>query len=81
MQADAAESFETLRRREADSKNLQVSVGTGSNVAWYMHRRDARILTHGSTTTWTGVRFTGVFEKREGTWKTVQPHVLLPELG
>jgi hypothetical protein len=46
-----------------------------------MHRRDARILTHRSTTTWTGVRFTGVFEKREGTWKTVQPHVLLPELG
>lgn len=69
--------FEDLEAYDATLRDL--TIRCSGDVAWYFHLLDARITSRGTTTTWEGARFTGVFERREGQWKMVQTHVSLPE--
>lgn len=77
--AATLEQFEHLEAYEATLRDLTIHHSRSGDVAWYFHLLDARITSRGTTTTWQGARFTGVFERRDGQWKMVQTHVSLPE--
>jgi len=79
LRAATVEQFEELQAYDADVQDLHIQISASGTVAWYAHRLDARIVSDGRVQTWTGARFTGVFERRGGQWKMVQTHVSLPE--
>lgn len=80
LHAATIEQFEGLEYYEAEVKDLQINVSRSGEVAWYAHRLDARIKSRGrDEQVWTGARFTGVMERRNGQWVMVQTHVSLPE--
>lgn len=72
------DQFERLESYDADVYDLTVNVAASGDVAWYAHRLDARIVSDGDAQVWSGARFTGVFENRDGAWRMVQTHVSLP---
>jgi ketosteroid isomerase-like protein len=55
-------------------KNLQISLSSSGDVAWYHARLDDHNEWKGQPANWEDVRWTGVLEKRDGRWVIVQMH-------
>lgn len=79
LRQDTIEQFKELEYYKANIKDLQIHLSADRNVAWYFHLLDARIKSNGTEHQWQNARFTGVLEKRDGSWVLVQTHVSLPE--
>lgn len=79
LRQDTIEQFKELEYYKANIKDLQIHLSPDRNVAWYFHLLDARIKSYGTEHQWQNARFTGVLEKRDGSWVLVQTHVSLPE--
>lgn len=75
---DTIAQFERLESYRADIRELTVNFSATEDTAWYFHLLDARIVSGGEVTEWEGARFTGVLEKRGGSWKMMQTHVSVP---
>ena len=55
-------------------KELRVNFSTSGLVAWYSAFLDDHAEWNGKPGGWDNVRWTGVLEKRDGTWVIVQMH-------
>lgn len=75
---DTVEQFKRLESYKAGLRDLTVNFSASGKTAWYFHLLDARIVSGGEVTEWEGARFTGVLEKRGGSWKMMQTHVSVP---
>lgn len=73
------EQFENLQYYRAEIHDLSVNFSGSGNTAWYFHLLDAEIKSNDTITGWKNARFTGVLEKRDGSWKLMQTHVSIPE--
>jgi len=73
------EQFKDLEYYKAEIRDLSVNFSSNHKTAWYFHYLDAEIKSTNGISKWEGARFTGVLEKREGSWKIMQTHVSLPE--
>lgn len=72
------EQFENLEYYKAEISELTVNFSASGNTAWYFHFLDAEIKSNDNITNWEKARFTGVFEKQDGSWKMMQTHVSIP---
>jgi hypothetical protein len=62
-------------------KELRVSFSELGNVAWYSCFLDDHAEWNGQPIGWYNARWTGVIEKRDGRWVTVQMHFSFPKDG
>lgn len=58
-------------------RDLRISFSRGADVAWYSAILDDHGEWDGKPTGWDNARWTGVLEKRDGTWAIVQMHFSL----
>ena len=58
----------------SDIRDLRVNISHGGDVAWYSCILDDYGEFDGRQYAWKDTRWTGVLEKREGSWKIVQMH-------
>ncbi|UCE23161.1 MAG: nuclear transport factor 2 family protein [Candidatus Zixiibacteriota bacterium] len=61
----------------SEVKDLRVNLSDDGNVAWFSCLLDDYGEWDGNPIGWTNARWTGVLEKREGTWFLVQQHFSL----
>jgi SnoaL-like domain len=60
-------------------RDLQVTFSESATVAWYSCFLDDHGEWNGQPVGWTNARWTGVIEKRDGKWVTVQMHFSLAQ--
>ena len=58
----------------SDFRDMQIHLSRGGDVAWWSCILDDRNTWQGRPAVWENVRWTGVLEKREGSWVIVQMH-------
>jgi ketosteroid isomerase-like protein len=58
----------------SDFREMQIDLSRGGDVAWWSCILDDRNTWRGRPANWINVRWTGVLEKREGSWVIVQMH-------
>jgi hypothetical protein len=58
----------------SDFRDMQIHLSRGGDVAWWSCILDDRNTWQGRPAAWENVRWTGVLEKREGSWVIVQMH-------
>ena len=58
----------------SDFRDMRINLSRGGHVAWWSCIYDDRNTWQGRPVDWENVRWTGVAEKREGTWVIVQMH-------
>jgi len=58
----------------SDFRDMQIRLSRGGDVAWWSCILDDRNTWQGRPANWENVRWTGVLEKREGSWLIVQMH-------
>jgi len=59
-------------------KDLDIQLARSGDVAWYHARLDDYNEWRGQPANWEDVRWTGVLEKRDGSWVIVQMHFSSP---
>jgi len=64
-----------------DTKNQVIKTSNSSEVAWFTQIVDWHISSGGDSQTISGIRVTGVLEKRGTDWKIVQFHTSAPVQG
>ncbi|UCG62480.1 MAG: nuclear transport factor 2 family protein [Candidatus Zixiibacteriota bacterium] len=62
----------------SEIKDLRVNLSPEGTVAWFSCLLDDQGEWDGKPVGWTDARWTGVLEKRDGTWFLVQQHFSLP---
>ncbi len=70
---------EAFKATDYAIKDLRVQFAQANNVAWYSCMLDDHALWNGQPTGWDNCRWTGVLEKRDGKWVTVQMHFSFPK--
>ena len=65
------EAFKAIR---FEIRDLRIHLSRSGDVAWYSCMLDDENEWNGQPASWIDVRWTGVLEKREGTWVIVQMH-------
>jgi len=58
----------------SEFREMQIHLSRGGDVAWWSCILDDRNTWRGRPANWINVRWTGVLEKREGSWLIVQMH-------
>ncbi len=58
----------------SDFRDMQIHISHSGDVAWWACILDDRNTWQGRPANWLNVRWTGVLEKREGSWLIVQMH-------
>ena len=58
----------------SDFRDMQIHISHSGDVAWWSCILDDRNTLQGRPAVWENVRWTGVLEKREGSWVIVQMH-------
>ena len=76
--AKQVSAFEVER---IDTKNQVIKASTSGEVAWFSQVVDWHISSGGNSQTISGIRVTGVLEKRGTEWKIVQFHTSAPVQG
>ncbi len=72
----ASDSFKAIRHELYD---LKINFSSDRNVAWFYCMVDDINTWNGEPANWEQVRWTGVLEKRNGTWRVVQQHFSWPK--
>ena len=73
--------FESYEGSRVAVRNQVVKVHASGQVAWFSELVDFRVTVGGEPVSVDGMRFTGVLEKRDGTWQIVQFHGSVPVAG
>lgn len=73
----ASPNFKAIRHKIHD---LKISISNTGEVAWFYCRLDDINTWKGNPANWENIRWTGVLEKRNGTWRVVQQHFSWPKL-
>lgn len=60
-------------------KELRITLSQPGTVAWYSTYLDDHAEWNGRRVGWDNARWTGVLEKRQGKWVTVQMHFSFPK--
>lgn len=76
--AKQVSAFEVER---IDTKNQVIKASNSGEVAWFSQVVDWHISSGGNSQTVSGIRVTGVLEKRGTEWKIVQFHTSAPVQG
>jgi hypothetical protein len=63
----------------SDFRDMQIHISRGDDVAWWACILDDFNTWQGNPANWENVRWTGVLEKREGSWVIVQQHLSYSE--
>jgi hypothetical protein len=58
----------------SEFRDMRIHLSRGGDVAWWSCILDDRNTWQGRPANWENVRWTGVLEKREGSWVIVQMH-------
>jgi hypothetical protein len=58
----------------SDFRDMRIHLSRGGDVAWWSCILDDHNTWQGRPANWDNVRWTGVVEKREGSWVIVQMH-------
>jgi hypothetical protein len=58
----------------SDFRDMRIHLSRGGDVAWWSCILDDRNTWQGRPANWVNVRWTGVLEKREGSWLIIQMH-------
>ncbi len=61
-----------------DVNNMRISISNSGDVAWWACILNDYGEYKGHDTSWINARWTGVLEKREGSWRIVQMHFSFP---
>ena len=64
-----------------DTKDQVIKIAISGKVAWFSQVVDWQIASNGNSQTISGIRVTGVLEKRGPAWKIVQFHTSAPVEG
>ncbi len=67
-------SREEFKATGFDLRNLRIDLSRGGDVAWFYGVMDDIGEWDGQPASWLNTRWTGVLEKRDGRWVTVQQH-------
>ncbi|MFC1731544.1 nuclear transport factor 2 family protein [candidate division KSB1 bacterium] len=73
--------FESFKNVDFSVSDQIIKIHESGKVAWFSEIIDASIESQGEITKIEGLRYTGVFEKRDGVWKVVQAHISSPVRG
>jgi len=56
----------------------KININSCGDIAWFSEFLNYNFIYHGRAMSFEDIRFTGVLEKRDGTWLLVQGHVSIP---
>ena len=63
-----------FRAVKADFKQMRIELSNGGDCAWWSCYLDDYNEWNGQPANWENVRWTGVLEKRDGSWRIMQMH-------
>jgi ketosteroid isomerase-like protein len=70
--------FNSLDKILLSSRERKIKVNDTLNTAWFSEIINYNFVYNGTAKSYEGIRFTGVIEKTDGTWKIVQSHLSIP---
>ena len=73
--------FESFETKGISIRDQVIKISELGNVAWFSEIGDWDLLAQGEPVSLKGMRFSGVLEKREGSWVIVQFHTSIPVAG
>ena len=76
-----AQMFEGLESYEVEIRDQVIRIADTGRVAWFSQVIDSHVTTKSQEVHTEDARFTGVLEKRSGSWVFVQTHLSLPVSG
>ena len=81
LEESTQDMFEGLESYEVSISDQVINLSASGDVAWFSQIVDSDVTTRSEQVETRAARFTGVLEKREGTWRFVQSHLSLPVQG
>lgn len=75
------EMFESVDETDLTVRDRVIKVHRSGEVAWFSEINDYSMVSMGKSLKLSGLRFTGVLEKRSDNWIVVQWHVSVPVAG
>jgi len=81
FRASVETQFAAYSDSELVTRDQVVTVHPSGEVAWTSEILDWRLMAGGEPVSLDGLRFTGVLEKRDGSWVFVQAHFSVPVAG
>lgn len=73
--------FASYEDTQVTTRDQVIRVNSGGEVAWFSEVIDMNLTAGGEAVEVPGMRFTGVLEKRSGTWVIVQMHASMGVAG
>ena len=73
--------FASYEDTEVTTRDQVIRVNSGGEAAWFSEVIDMNLTAGGEAVEVPGMRFTGVLEKRNGTWVIVQIHASMGVAG
>jgi len=70
--------FDEFENTLINISDQKIKISKDGNTAWFSEVLDYNFIYLGEDMSFEGIRFTGVMEKREGSWKLVQGHLSVP---
>jgi len=78
MQNALIDQFGYISNTYISSSNQTIRINCTSNTAWFSENLRYNYMYKDEAHSFEGLRFTGVLEKIDGTWKFVQAHLSIP---
>lgn len=79
--ASFQKQFDVYEKSDMTLRDVRIKVHKAGQVAWFSALMDVQITSQGQGFDYTGMRVTGVLEKKEEGWVFTQRHVSVPVKG
>jgi uncharacterized protein (TIGR02246 family) len=73
--------FASYEETDVTVRDQMITVHPSGEVAWFSEVMDWTVIAGGEEVALEGLRFTGVLEKRQGSWMFIQGHASVPVSG
>ena len=73
--------FDAYEKSDMTLRDVRIKVHAAGQVAWFSALMDVQIISQGQAFDYTGMRVTGVLEKKGEGWVFTQRHVSVPVKG
>ncbi len=78
IQSAIKAQFDDISDTYISASNQVIKFNSTGNTAWFAETLNYNYIYNGKAHKYEGLRFTGVVEKMNGTWKLVQAHLSVP---
>lgn len=79
--ASFQKQFDAYEKSDMNLRDVRIKVHGTGQAAWFSALMDVQIISQGQTFAYTGMRVTGVLEKKGESWILAQRHVSVPVKG